>query len=284
MQVLPRWRNVLIVKNTIAQSTSIVTTHVASFHSTDAVFEKWKNKFSFDVRGEQQPSKNYIRYAVRQKRADTKRALKSIFFNGGCSTSRDESFAKIEADYADQLNKKSRIKSARQAKRTYHKKLKRKHRKENMFEDYDENPARIFRATFGKQGFTWTFRPSEMGFDWTGNFGWGSSRFNEQDSKSRTESDAGSFILGTYADRKILGLPTAGPLKIEDVKAAFRLSALKWHPDKHQRFFTVFDSQTDGKMTTDIFLLDLSGKVDAEEKFKHCVNAYKSLCNAFSTS
>ncbi|KAL0343128.1 UNVERIFIED_CONTAM: hypothetical protein Sangu_1200200 [Sesamum angustifolium] len=72
------------------------------------------------------------------------------------------------------------------------------------------------------------------GFDWTGNFGWGSSRFNEQDSKSRTESDAGSFILGTYADKKILGLPTAGPLKIEDVKAAFRLSALKWHPDKHQ--------------------------------------------------
>ncbi|KAL0379170.1 UNVERIFIED_CONTAM: hypothetical protein Sradi_3222500 [Sesamum radiatum] len=70
--------------------------------------------------------RNYIRYAVRQKRADTKRALKSILFNGGCSTSRDESFAKIEADYADQLNKKSRIKPARQAKRAYHKKLKRK--------------------------------------------------------------------------------------------------------------------------------------------------------------
>ncbi|KAI3451475.1 hypothetical protein Pfo_008140 [Paulownia fortunei] len=239
MQVLPRWRNVLILKNSITQSTRIATaatppTHLASFHSTNAFFEKWKNKFNFDVRGDQQPSKNYIRYAVRQKRADTKKALKGILFNGGCSTSRAESFPKIEADYAEHLNKKSRIKPARQAKRAYHKKLKRKHRRENLFEDFDENPDRIFQATFGKRGFTWTFRPSGMGFDWTENYGWSYSRFNEQDGESRTGSGDESFILGTYADRKILGLPTAGPLKIEDVKAAFRLSALKWHPDKHQ--------------------------------------------------
>ncbi|KAL0449764.1 UNVERIFIED_CONTAM: hypothetical protein Slati_1532800 [Sesamum latifolium] len=142
-----------------------------------------------------------------------------------------ESFAKIEADYADQLNKKSRIKSARQAKRASHKKLKRKHRKENMFE---ENPERIFRATFGKQGFTWTFRPSEMGFDWTGSFGWG-----VVDLMNRT-------------------------VKLMTIvfHCSFRLSALKWHPDKHQG----------------------SSRADAEEKFKHCVNAYKSLCDAFSTS
>ncbi|PNX71554.1 heat shock protein binding [Trifolium pratense] len=40
--------------------------------------------------------------------------------------------------------------------------------------------------------------------------------------------------VGSSSDRTILGLPPTGPLNIEDVKDAFRLSALKWHPDKHQ--------------------------------------------------
>ncbi|KAK6150712.1 hypothetical protein DH2020_015644 [Rehmannia glutinosa] len=228
MQVLPRWRNVFILKNSITQSTRVATvatptTHSASFHSTSAFFEKWRNKFDSDFRGDQSS----------KKRADTKKALKNILFKGGCSTSKAESFPNIEADYAVQLNKRSRIKPARQAKRANHKKSKRKHRRENVFEDFDENPDRIFHAAFGKQGFTWTFRPSGMRFEWTENY-WSNSRFNQQDGESRTGSGDESFILGTCADRKILGLPMAGPLKIEDVKAAFRLSALKWHPDKHQ--------------------------------------------------
>ncbi|KAJ6754702.1 CHAPERONE DNAJ-DOMAIN SUPERFAMILY PROTEIN [Salix purpurea] len=64
----------------------------------------------------------------------------------------------------------------------------------------------------------------------------------------------------SHSDRTVLGLPPTGPLKIEDVKNAFRLSALKWHPDKHQ---------------------DASLAV-AEEKFKLCVNAYKSICDALA--
>ncbi|KAL1293276.1 hypothetical protein AAHE18_19G061500 [Arachis hypogaea] len=68
--------------------------------------------------------------------------------------------------------------------------------------------------------------------------------------------------FGSSSDRTILGLPATGPLKIEDVKNAFRLSALKWHPDKHQG----------------------PSQAMAEEKFKLCVNAYKSLCNALSTA
>ncbi|KAG8383761.1 hypothetical protein BUALT_Bualt04G0047400 [Buddleja alternifolia] len=136
-----------------------------------------------------------------------------------------------------------------------------KHRRESLFEDSDENSfERVFHSTFGKQGFTWN---SDTGFDWRENSRWSNSRFDEQNYKSTTGSDVESCIIGAYADRKILGLPTAGPLKIEDVKAAFRSSALKWHPDKHQG-----SSQADA----------------AEEKFKHCVNAYKSLCNAFSTA
>lgn len=92
-----------------------------------------------------------------------------------------------------------------------------KHRRENPFDDYDEDPAKTFFAAFGK-GPSWNFRHWEQRSEWTENSYWSNSRFSEQDAKSRTESE--SFSLGTYADRKSLGLPATGPLKIEDVKAA----------------------------------------------------------------
>ncbi|CAA2978760.1 Hypothetical predicted protein [Olea europaea subsp. europaea] len=271
MQVIPRWRNILALNNPIIQSTWIATpstAHLANFHSTDVSFEKWKNKWNPDVSSQQpskanNPSQNYIRYAVRQKRADAKKALKNLIFNGGCSKSTaEETFHHIEAECEDQYNKKSRIKPARQARRAYHKKIKRKLRRDNMFEDFDAHPERIFQATFGKRCFTWTFKPWEMGFDWRENFSWNDRRYEEHDTKGGTEFTSGSTIVGTYSDRITLGLPPAGPLKIEDVKTAFRSSALKWHPDKHQG----------------------PSQADAEEKFKHCVNAYKSLCIALSTS
>lgn len=59
-----------------------------------------------------------------------------------------------------------------------------------------------------------------MGFDWTENYSWSNGKFREHDSRGSTEAGDNSFVVGTCADRKILGLPTAGPLKIEDVKAA----------------------------------------------------------------
>ncbi|KAF5938268.1 hypothetical protein HYC85_025774 [Camellia sinensis] len=36
------------------------------------------------------------------------------------------------------------------------------------------------------------------------------------------------------SDRLALGLSAYGPLKLEDVKNAYRVCALKWHPDRHQ--------------------------------------------------
>ncbi|XP_073126624.1 uncharacterized protein [Henckelia pumila] len=269
MQILSRWRIFVILEAPIARSMRAAATanpstiYWASFHSTDACFEKWKHKLKADVGNNQQPSKNCIRYEVQQKRADTKKALKNLLFNGGCSiTEPEKSFSKIEADYGDQLNKKSRIKPARQARRAYHKKMKRKHRRENSCEDFDEYPERIFEATYGKRCFKWTFKPWETGFDWRDTSDWSKSTYQEHGAKSRIESDDKSFIVGSYADRRILGLPAAGPLKIEDVKYAFRQSALKWHPDKHQG----------------------PSQEDAEEKFKCCANAYKSLCNALTTA
>ncbi|XP_073060680.1 uncharacterized protein [Primulina eburnea] len=269
MQVLSRWRIFVILEAPIGQSfrtatmANLLTTHYASFHSTDACFEKWKQKFNGDVGSNQQPSKDYISYAVRQKRADTKKALKNLLFNGGCSTSKPEKpFSKIEADYGDRLNKKSRIRPACQARRAHHKKIKRKHRRENFLDDFDEYPERIFEATFGKRCFEWTFKPWEMRFDWRETLDWSKSSYQEHGGKSKIESDDESFIVGSYADRSILGLPTAGALKIEDVKSAFHRSALKWHPDKHQG----------------------PSQADAEERFKNCANAYKSLCNALATA
>ncbi|XP_075482308.1 uncharacterized protein LOC142522670 isoform X1 [Primulina tabacum] len=269
MQVLSRWRFFVTLGAPIVQSIRSAATpnpstiYWASFHSTDVCFEKWKHEFKADVGSNKQPSKNCIRYAVRQKRADTKKALKNLLFNGGCSITKPEKyFSKIEEDYRDQLNKKPRIKPARQAQRAYHKKMKRKHRRENSCEDFDEYRERIFEATNGKRCFEGTFKPWEMGFDWRESSDWSKSTYQEHGAKSRIGSDYESFVVGTYADRRILGLPTAGPLKIEDVKCAFRQSALKWHPDKHQG-----PSQT-----------------DAEENFKNCANAYKSLCNALATA
>ncbi|KAL1206913.1 hypothetical protein V5N11_001926 [Cardamine amara subsp. amara] len=55
--------------------------------------------------------------------------------------------------------------------------------------------------------------------------------------------------------RQTLGLSPWGPLKLEDVKHAYRTCALKWHPDRH----------------------DESTKAVAEAKFKLCSVAYQSL-------
>jgi DnaJ-class molecular chaperone len=55
--------------------------------------------------------------------------------------------------------------------------------------------------------------------------------------------------------RQTLGLSPWGPLKLEDVKKAYRTCALQWHPDRHEEF----------------------NKEAAEEKFKLCTVAYQSL-------
>uniref|UniRef100_A0A803QP12 J domain-containing protein n=1 Tax=Cannabis sativa TaxID=3483 RepID=A0A803QP12_CANSA len=67
---------------------------------------------------------------------------------------------------------------------------------------------------------------------------------------ARQESDLSSHRLA-------LGLSVSGPLKLEEVKNAYRACALKWHPDRHLG----------------------SSKAVAEEKFKLCSAAYQSLCD-----
>lgn len=122
MQVIPKWRNVLILKNTFIQSTRIVAstqlpnTHLTSFHSTSICSEKWKNKWNSEFRGNQQPTKEYIRYTTRQNRADSKKALKNLLFYGASGNSFENESSTIDdrwnVDRDDRSEKKSEYKSA----------------------------------------------------------------------------------------------------------------------------------------------------------------------------
>ncbi|XP_048334408.2 uncharacterized protein LOC107425521 [Ziziphus jujuba] len=267
---MPRWRNVLLLKNSLISSTS-TTTHVASFHSTPTACEKWKNKWNFDVKAGQQPAKNYVRYATRQKRADTKKALKNLLYRSGSSkvSLEDENLWKFgQTDKSCNSCRKHKPRSSTPHAEKYHqKKTKRKFKRESFSEDFDEHPEAFFQATFGNRWYTWSFNSSTdyysqnsaFGFEWREHSSW-KHKNKTWEASSDTESDDEPHTVGSCSDRTILGLPPAGPLKMDDVKKAFRLSALKWHPDKHQ-----------GPL-----------QATAEEKFKLCVNAYKSLCNALS--
>ncbi|XP_044507753.1 uncharacterized protein LOC123227131 [Mangifera indica] len=91
------------------------------------------------------------------------------------------------------------------------------------------------------------------------NFGDWRARF-EEDYESSSESD--NLDSDMALDRQALGLSAYGPLKLEEVKTAYRACALKWHPDRHQG----------------------SSKVVAEEKFKLCSQAYQSLCDKLAVN
>lgn len=260
-----------------------VSSQCALFHSTPASCEKWKSKFNFDfTRGQQQqPSKNHIRYATRQKRADSKKALKDLLHNYGtsrfslqdeepiCKIGRASNWDSEQEDLSDSSDKKARSKGpSRRAGKVHYKRLRRKLRKASFTEDFEDHHETVFQATFGNRSFSWSFKSwqdsnfscNPEGFEWRKDSSWTSSKKKEWDTTSETESDHETYVVGSTSDRTILGLPPRGPLKIEDVKSAFRSSALKWHPDKHQG----------------------PSQALAEERFKVCVNAYKSLCTALS--
>ncbi|GLT77939.1 hypothetical protein SLA2020_494920 [Shorea laevis] len=84
---------------------------------------------------------------------------------------------------------------------------------------------------------------------------WNRRHRNEETYDSSSESEISESDM--VSDRLALGLNASGPLKLEDVKHAYRACALKWHPDRHQG----------------------SSKAVAEEKFKLCSAAYQSLCD-----
>ncbi|WOG97241.1 hypothetical protein DCAR_0416581 [Daucus carota subsp. sativus] len=278
---MPRWRNMLLLKSSMLESTITPPpslTFASFFHSTPISCEKWRNKWDPDSNG-QQPSKSYIRYETRQKRADAKKALRNLLYhNGSCKTTYEDVHSKFETtniwgqgkrDRSNSSKKKGRSKSSAHASKAHDHKKKYQSSRNNPFEDYDGYSEPIFQATFGGRCYTWSyrmegessFRRSSSGFEWREH----SQRTNsnrEWDDAHETCSERESCFPGSSSDRTILGLPISGPLKIEDVKTAFRLSALKWHPDRHQG----------------------PTQAVAEEKFKHCAEAYESLCKALASA
>ncbi|GMH23984.1 hypothetical protein Nepgr_025827 [Nepenthes gracilis] len=273
MQVVPRWRNLLILRNPVTYS----STYFTSFHSTPIRNEKWKKKWNPDFGRGQQPSKNYIRYAIRQKRADAKKALKDLLFNGGAfgSAFQDEdrtwkmggtnsSDAEV-GDDSESSTKKCRSKSySRRDQKAHKNKMKRKFRRDFLSDD--DHPETIFHAAFRNRWYTWafnsSFQNSTAGFEWREDSTHRNDQYEEGEAASEAKSDDEACDRGSHSERTVLGLPPNGSLNIEDVKKAFRLSALKWHPDKHQG----------------------PSQAAAEERFKQCVNAYKSLCSKVSAA
>ncbi|KAK7336648.1 hypothetical protein VNO77_17194 [Canavalia gladiata] len=131
-----------------------------------------------------------------------------------------------------------------------------------MFCEDDFDVETIFRSAFGGNSFFyWSFineenpqwRRSERFSNYGKSWNWRHRSKSYYDSSSESDSSDSDIA----PDRLALGLSASGPLKLEDVKNAYRACALKWHPDRHQG----------------------SSKAIAEEKFKLCSAAYQSLCD-----
>ncbi|XP_027935491.1 uncharacterized protein LOC114190709 [Vigna unguiculata] len=128
-------------------------------------------------------------------------------------------------------------------------------------DDFDVETG--FHSAFGgNRSFYWSFINEENPQRRSGGFynnrksqKWRHQSENEYGKSTKAESDCSHSDLVSY--RLALGLSASGPLRLEDVKNAYRISALKWHPDRHHGV----------------------SKVIAEEKFKHCSAAYQSLCD-----
>ncbi|XP_074571563.1 uncharacterized protein LOC141828097 isoform X2 [Curcuma longa] len=231
----------------------------SAFHSTPVAAAKRKSKW--DCKADKygpKPSKSYIRYVVRQKRAEIKKALKVYLLYGKTSKIhfQDESFHDFTDGARETFNtesgaydfdatstsgsgRKAKFHSSSYSGKCKHGKSK---GRQKGFSDeyYHEQPETIYEAYFGRfRGFSWSqeawenfhFNKSGKQFEWKDESRW------ERTSRrawSGSDDDDELTDVSSHMHRVTLGLPPTGPLKLVDVKSAFRISALKWHPDKHQ--------------------------------------------------
>ncbi|THU68763.1 hypothetical protein C4D60_Mb08t07280 [Musa balbisiana] len=234
---------------------------VSALHSTPITLAKWNSKWD---------SKTYVRYAVRQKRAEIKKALKDYLLYGKPSKQncQDRDLHGYDDTSISRNFGKAKFHSSSSHGKCNHGSKRSRQKKNGSYdEDYYDNPETIYETVFGGHGgFTrsfesWArchFSKSGTQFEWKDESRWENTR-----SRVRSESDDEDNLtdVGSHSHRVTLGLPPTGPLKLDDVKSAFRISALKWHPDKHQG----------------------PSQVMAAEKFKLCVDAYNSICILWSS-
>ncbi|KAL7599087.1 uncharacterized protein LOC111908852 [Lactuca sativa] len=136
-------------------------------------------------------------------------------------------------------------------------------KKRFQFYEDGEDVETIFRSAFGGNGFYfWSFINDESprnssGFYNNHGASWNFRHQFEDEDEDGYSSESNRLETDLTKDRITLGLTRSGPLNLEDVKNAYRVCALKWHPDRHEG----------------------SSKAIAEEKFKVCSAAYQSLCD-----
>lgn len=143
------------------------------------------------------------------------------------------------------------------------------------FYESDDDVESLFRSAFERESYSsWSFDTSES-FQWRGHsnranhtrtwdwrdecsWDWRDERsWDWRDEADEEKETDGSRQSDLVSERQTLGLKAYGPLELVEVKKAYRVCALRWHPDRHQG----------------------SSKAEAEEKFKHCSAAYKLLCD-----
>lgn len=125
----------------------------------------------------------------------------------------------------------------------------------------EDEPENLFRNVFRDQRtYYWSF--SSDNFQRNSRHARSGKSRNWSSETETDEEDEVPAPSEVSLARQALGLSTSGPLKLEDVKSAYRACALRWHPDRHSG----------------------SSKATAEEKFKHCSAAYKTLCDSFAAA
>ncbi|WCJ34017.1 Chaperone DnaJ-domain superfamily protein [Euphorbia peplus] len=228
----------------------------ALFHATPVLERKrrnfWNCRFSGGPRrGRKQQGKQSM---LRNMHAYTDYLFQNMgsnFDEEDPSSSRGPSWFKNQYSKGSKQNKSSSHGTWRSGKKGF------------QFCEDDFDVEEILRSSFGGNQFIyWSFvdeenpqRRSSSGYT---NYSTRNFRYKvDYDYDSSPEFDDFDSESESTSHRLALGLSASGPLKLEDVKHAYRTCALKWHPDRHQG----------------------SSKAVAEEKFKHCSSAYQSLCD-----
>uniref|UniRef100_A0A1J3J2J6 J domain-containing protein n=1 Tax=Noccaea caerulescens TaxID=107243 RepID=A0A1J3J2J6_NOCCA len=270
---MQRLRSLLSLKSSSIlefSSFSATKTSFAPFHSTSVLSEKSRKYFgsggTTTSGNERSSSKNSsVRFTctVKEKgrRTGAKKTLNNLLFHRGVNDPLQEwNFGANPLIRDRHMKKKS---PPGRGKKPRDKKTKRWHREGNTDDDATNTFENKWRGPWTSQSQKASYsysRDSASGFEWREGWSWTTQ---SQRSKSNSWNDEfydEPLAVGSQSERNVLGLPLVGPLKLEDVKNAFRSSALKWHPDKHQG----------------------PSQAAAQEKFKLCVDAYKSLCSALS--
>lgn len=126
----------------------------------------------------------------------------------------------------------------------------------------DDDVENIFHCAFGGERYSYWTSTRGWKFQWRYSSGHNHKASPEWRDETDVETDEDTVADNCpqpdlTSERLALGLSASGPLKLTEIKSAYRVCALRWHPDRHQG----------------------TSKAMAEEKFKHCNTAYKSLCD-----